>query len=141
MDDGLQYANRSIDDRPPVARLLLVAAEELDRTAREYGQLVRRVTPVLQTAAKAGQPDATAALLALQDEDRLSQHQDQMATALRILAEALGPDGAETDALAAALAGRLTVEAIRAPLLAALGHAIIPPADSEPATAGEPELF
>lgn len=95
---------------------------------------------MLQTAAEAGQPEATAALLALQDEDRLSQHQDQLATALRLVAEALGPNDTETDALAAALEGRLTVEAIRAPLLAALGHGITPPADAA-AAAGEPDLF
>ncbi|SOD90235.1 hypothetical protein [Caenispirillum bisanense] len=140
MDESLQYANRSMADGPPVARLLLAAAIELDRTAAEYRQLLRRVAPVLQTAAEAGRPEATAALLALQDEDRLSQHQDQLATVLRLLAETLGADAAETDALAAALESRLTVEAIRAPLLAALGHAITPPADAA-AAAGEPELF
>lgn len=123
-----------------MARLLLAAAEELERATAEYGRLVGGITPVLQTAAEAGRPDATAALFALQDEDRLSQHQDQLAAALRVVADALGDDGLDAAALAAALEGRLTVEAIRSPLLAALGQAVAPPV-ADAAAAGEPELF
>lgn len=143
--DRLQSENRAIQARPACEKLLAAATLELRRTAEDTRRVLTVAAAALGTAARAGCDGAEEALLALQEEDRLSQHLDQVARALEMAAAALAEPvpaaaGAEGESLAAALEQGLTVEAVRNRLVAAVTGQDRTPAAPD-AQAGEPDLF
>lgn len=151
MPDRLQYENRDNSARPPCQELLASTVVELRRIIDEYHKLICHAAQGLRSAAAHGCADAESALIALQAEDRLSQHQEQVIAALQALSAALAgaplPEPERLRAvLAAALERDLTVEAVRAPLLAAVtGTLPVAAADAAAAetdsAAGEADLF